>query len=226
MVMTSRAIIFPWLFALSMLLVGTLRYAGTTDSILTSFSGYATPLYVVFTVVFIVLYRRAGVSFQNLGFNCGLRWQHVGLAILAVVVLQAFAYFSAPVLEEVLGRGRDLSRFSGVHGSLQGLVSALALSWTFAAFGEEIAFRIMLLGGLITALGRERGMLILAVVIQAVVFGLVHLYQGPAGVAGATFSGLAFGVITVVARGAIWPAALAHGLNNSIGLISLYLGAG
>ena len=65
-----------------------------------------------------------------------------------------------------------------------------------------------------------------AVVLQALIFGLVHLYQGPAGVAGTTLSGIAFGTITVMARGAIWPAALAHGINNTIGLLTIYHGVG
>lgn len=63
-----------------------------------------------------------------------------------------------------------------------------------------------------------------AVLLQAIIFGLVHLYQGPAGVAGATLSGLVYGTITVMARGAIWPAAMAHGFNNTIGLVMIYSG--
>ena len=60
-------------------------------------------------------------------------------------------------------------------------------------------------------------------VIQAVVFGLVHAYQGPAGVLGTAINGLIYGGITLAARGSIWPAAIAHGSSNSIGIMELFL---
>lgn len=224
--MKSRPAYLPWLLALSMLLVGYLRHAGTTDSILTPFSGLATPFYVILTVVFILAYRRFGENFKGLGFGGGFRFSHLALAVAAVLVLQLTARLVSPALEEVFGGGRDLSRFSGVEGSMQALLLTLALSWSFAAFGEEIAYRIVLLGGLLLTLGNSRSAVLVAVLLQAVVFGLVHYYQGPAGVAGATISGVVFGVVTVMARGSIWPAALAHGINNSIGLISIYQGQG
>jgi len=222
--MKSRLYILPVLFILAMLLAGFLRYSGTVDSPLASLSGFATPLYVIFTVVFIIQYRQIGVNFKRFGFGLGFRLSHVGMAVIAVIVLQLSATVVGPILENVFGGERDLSRFSDVQGSLQALFLTLALSWSFAAFGEEIAYRIVLLGGLIKALGNSKGALIVAVVLQAMVFGLVHLYQGPVGVIGASVSGLVFGTVTVLARGAIWPAALAHGINNSIGLFSIYMG--
>ncbi len=54
-------------------------------------------------------------------------------------------------------------------------------------------------------------------------FGLVHAYQGPAGILGSSVNGLVFGAITLAGRGSIWPAALAHGASNSIGILQLYL---
>lgn len=53
---------------------------------------------------------------------------------------------------------------------------------------------------------------------------LVRAYQGPAGVAGAAVNGLVFGAVTLAARWSIWPAALAHGINNSFGIWALYHG--
>lgn len=81
-----------------------------------------------------------------------------------------------------------------------------------------------MLRGIAIALGEGRSAWIIAVLLQAVVFGFVQIYQGPAGAAGATISGLVFGILTVAGRGSIWPAALAHGVNNTIGLTVLYHG--
>lgn len=205
-------------------MVGLLRYSGSTESALAPLSGFATPLYVILTVVVIIAYSHFGENFKGLGFGLGFRSSYILLALAAVAALQLNGAFISPLLESAFGYGRDVSRFSGVEGSLQGLLLTLALSWSFAAFGEEIAYRIVLLGGLILALGTGKAALIVAVLLQAVVFGLVHFYQGPVGVIGASISGLVFGTVTVLAKGAIWPAALAHGMNNSIGLVNIYQG--
>ena len=45
-----------------------------------------------------------------------------------------------------------------------------------------------------------------------------------AGIAGSTISGLIFGIITVYGGWSIWPAALAHGVNNTIGIIAIFNG--
>ena len=55
-------------------------------------------------------------------------------------------------------------------------------------------------------------------------FGLIHAYQGPTGIVSSATSGLVFGAITLVGRWSIWPAAIAHGVNNTIGILSLYRG--
>lgn len=221
---TTRRIILVAGFALSLAFVGLLRNAAFHDSVLTPLSGYATPAYIALTVVFAVLMIRNGIDLNRLGFGTRIHWKHVAYALAAVVVLQADAFLVDPLLENLFGGGRDLSRFSEVAGSMPALLSVLAFSWTFAAFGEEIAFRIVLLLGMLSVLGKSHIASVVAVVLQAIVFGLVHLYQGPAGVVSSAISGLIFGTIVILARGAIWPAALAHGLNNTIGLLMVYQG--
>lgn len=222
--MWQRRLILVSGFALGLILVGLLRDSGYHDSILTPYSAYATSLYIALTVAFAIMLGRNGVELRRVGFAQAPQRRHVLLALVAVAFLQLAAPVLEPLFEDLLGSGRDLGRFDGVRGSLPQLLAVLALSWAVAAFGEEIAFRIVLLGSLRSVLPDMRAATVTAVVLQAVVFGFVHLYQGPAGIAGATISGLVYGTITVMARGIIWPAALAHGLNNSIGLLMLYYG--
>ena len=206
--------------------IGYVRLSGLEESFLSPLSGLATPLYIAATILSLVLLRRAGVDLRSFGFAQRLNGFHILLALAAVLFLQLGGAILEPLLIQWFGEGRDFSRFSGLEGSLPTLISLLALSWTFAAFGEELAYRIALMRGFATALGDSRVAAITAIVIQAIIFGLVHVYQGPAGIVGSTFSGLVFGTITYLSRGSIWPAALAHGLNNTIGLVGLYLGAG
>lgn len=205
--------------------VGLLRNAAFHDNALTPLSGYATILYVALTVTFAILLIRHGVQLNRLGFGLRIQWKHLAYALAAVATLQLASVMLSPVLENLFGVGRNLERFSDVEGSIPALLTVLALSWTFAAFGEEIAFRIVLMRSIWAVLGDSKLAAAAAVFLQAIVFGLVHLYQGPAGVASSAISGLVFGTTVVLARGAIWPAALAHGINNTIGLLSIYQGA-
>lgn len=215
------------LFILSMGFVATLRYAAYHPDAAMLFqplSGYATPLYIAATILFTILLVRAGIVFNRVGFARGLRLTDIALAIAGVAFLQATSGLFAGWWEILFGAQRDLSRFDGVQGSMETLIPLLILSWTFAAFGEEIAFRIVMMRAIAASLGDGWVANGIALIVQAAIFGLLHLYQGPAGVAGAMTSGLVFGVLTLAARGAIWPAALAHGGNNTIGLIILYQG--
>jgi len=79
-----------------------------------------------------------------------------------------------------------------------------------------------MMGGLASALGNSKIALAIALIIQAIIFGLVHFYKGPLGMTNSMVSGLFFGLLIITARGAIWPAFLAHGLNNSICIWNIY----
>ena len=208
----------------ALIFTGFLRLADYQPSALSPYASLATPLYIGATILAAFLLIRFNVNFQRVGFAPKLRASHVLLAIIGVIILQTSAEFLAPVWEAAFGEQRNLERFSGIENSLPTFLFYLAFSWTFAAFGEEIAFRIVLMGGLKSALGGGTLAVIAALILQAVIFGLVHIYQGPAGFSGAAISGLVFGVLTIAGRGAIWPAALAHGANNTIGLTLLYFG--
>jgi len=186
-------------------------------------AAYATLIYIGLTVFSAILLIRAGVPIRRLGFTMAVPpWKVVALALLGVAVLQLGGALLTPVWEHAFGSGRDLTRFSDVVDSPGALAQLLLLNWTVAAFGEELAFRIVLMRGIAYALGDGRKALAIALVLQAIVFGLVHSYQGPAGIAGSAFSGLVFGGLTLAARWSIWPAAIAHGLNNTIGIMEVY----
>lgn len=212
-------------FALAMLLVAVLRVVEIQELDVGLPSGLATPLYVVFTVVFIVTLARAGERLGGVGFRVPIKaLRALGLGVLGIVLLQVSAQTLHPLMEQALGTGRDLSRFADVAGNPAELMRLVVFSWLFAAFGEEIAFRIALMRGLSISFGGDRNARIVALLVQAVIFGLVHLYQGPAGVSGAFISGLVFGAVTLLGRGSIWPAAIAHGGNNTLGLLAVYFG--
>lgn len=211
-------------FIAGLLASGTLRLLHLRAEGPSALTGYATEIYVGLTILAAVLLRRSGVPMNRLGF--GLPFEPLRFLFLAAVgvgLIQFLGLLLEPLWEQIFGGARDLGRFSGVSGSSVELVKLLALSWILAAFGEELAFRIVLMRGIAFALGDSRLAFGVALIAQAVVFGVVHAYQGPAGMLGASINGLIYGGLTLAARGSIWPAALAHGSSNTIGIMELYL---
>ena len=226
--MRGIQVVFVLGFVGVLMFTGMLRLSTIDHSTLSAYAKYATPLYIAATVFFAVAFIRSGVDLNRFGFGVRFRFLHVVMAAFGIALLQVYAVYGSPLLAEVFpdnaGSGIE-ERFHQVKGSLPDFLSLLAFSWTFAALGEEIAFRIVLMRGLASAMGDGVVAVIAALFIQAIIFGLVHLYKGPIGMTGSMVSGLVFGLLVVLARGAIWPAFLAHGVNNTIGIWEIFTGA-
>ena len=200
-------------FALGLLAMGALRYLE---------SGLATPGYIALTIFCAISLQRSGVPLNRFGFALRPNVRMVALALLAIAFLQLLNHYVYPLIEQGLSVEPDLQRFDGVADSVPTLMALLLFSWTFAALGEELAYRVILLRGIAFVLGDSRAATAAALVLQALIFGLVHAYQGPAGIITASISGLVFGALIVSCRGSIWPVFIAHGGNNTIGILLLY----
>ena len=222
----TRVVATVLLFSAGLVLTAVLRFYNVHSDNPPVLSEYATFIYIGITVFAAVRLMRLEVPLRRLGFGGPLEpVRFLVLAAIGVAAIQLIGVVLDPVLERALGEGRDLGRFSDVSGSPSALAQLLILNWTVAAFGEELAFRIVLMRGIAYALGDSRKAFIIALIAQALIFGAIHAYQGPAGVIGSGINGLVFGGLTLAARGSIWPAALAHGSSNTIGILTLYLAA-
>ena len=119
---------------------------------------------------------------QGLG-SLGLRRVPAGPLVLrtlgfAVVWTGVQLGLLMPLANHVSGTHQDLSAFADVEGSLPVLLLFLALSWTLAAFVEELAFRGYLLTRMREALGAGAWATAVAVVASSLLFGSVHSEQG------------------------------------------------
>ena len=214
------------IFAAGLVLTGGLRWATRSFESMSGLSGLPTPLYVALTVIVVVRLVRSPIGWAGIGFNVPFRpVRHVALGLAAAAAVVLAGELLTPLWIALFEGGRDLSRFEATVGTLPGLIGLLVFSWLFAAFGEELAFRGALMRGLASVLDGGRGAILFAYFLQAIIFALVHVYQGPAGVAGTFVSGLIYGGVVLIAGGSLWPAMLAHGFSNSYGLISLWLQA-
>ena len=127
-----------------------------------------------------------------------------------------------PVANHVSGREQDLSDFSSLEGDLGKLVILLALSWTLAAVGEELAYRGYLQTRIAQLFGSRRTGLVVSVLASSILFGIAHTEQGLVGVVIVTIDGIAFSVVRHHYR-TLWASVLAHGFNNTIGFIAFFL---
>lgn len=213
------------LYTAGLIAIGTLRWAAINIESMERFAGIPSPAYIVLTVLMALRLSRGPIGWRNMGFGVYFKpLIHIPLGIAGAAAIVLAGDIFEPPWESIFGVTRDISRFDAVI-TLPGLIAFLTLTWTFAAFGEEFAFRGVIQGGVRTALGGGAGAAFVAFIIQAIAFGLIHSYQGPTGIAGTTLSGLIYGALVLLARGSLWPAVFAHGFANSFSLVSLYLAA-
>ena len=126
-----------------------------------------------------------------------------------------------PVVNHLTGERQDMSDFAELQGNLGLLMLLIVLSWTLAAFGEELAFRGYLLTRLTDVLGDTRGALVVAVLVSSLLFGLLHTQQGVVGVLLTTVDAIAFAVLRF-RFATVWAPVLAHGFNNTIGFVAFF----
>ena len=99
----------------------------------------------------------------------------------------------------------------------------VGVAWIGAGFGEEVLWRGFLMDRLqhLPGIG---GSMPVALVVQAIIFGLAHFYQGWSGVLITGCVGLLMGWIRLTSRGSIWAAVIAHGAVDTIMLSLAYAG--
>ncbi len=138
----------------------------------------------------------------------------IGLFVLALV----FHYLVWIVLPSVLGRStmtnmgaQNTSYFAKTPGGW-GIVLLIVMS---AANGlaEELVMR----GYLIPRFERLFGSTLLALLLSTILFASYHSYQGATGVISVTSLGIVYGAAFCFFR-RLWPIALAHALQDAIGL--------
>lgn len=157
---------------------------------------------------------------KAIGYRRPTSWRHTAAVALAVAVaLQAFSIFVVdPLAIRFTGEAADLSDFQPVVGNMKLAAIYLLLIWSFAAFGEEFAYRGYLLRRTIDALGGSTRGAVAAVLLCGALFGVGHYYQGFVGMIDSTVSGLVFGTLYVRSGGNLWPSTLAHGLTDTLAL--------
>jgi CAAX protease family protein len=178
----------------------------------------------------LVLLAMAGVSLlgrRDGPSSLGLRRPHTRrLAAKMLLFAAAWSAFqlavAMPVVSHVSGTEQDVGLFADVEGDLGLLAILLAASWTLGAVVEELAYRGYLLTRLRELTGRGTPGLVVAVLVSSTLFGVAHSEQGLVGVAAVTLDAVAFCLLRLH-YDTVWAPVLAHGWNNTIGLVTFFL---
>ena len=164
-------------------------------------------------------------------------WRQAGLArpahwprtVLAAVVI-GVAYdmldirVLVPTLHRLTGEALELGQFNSVQGDLGGLLLYLAVTWSLAAFGEEMAYRGYVLNRLADALGRNTLSWTLTAIVVSVAFGFAHGAQGVTGILDNIVAGLLFAILYLASGRNLWLPILVHGVVDTSSFVLLYLG--
>jgi membrane protease YdiL (CAAX protease family) len=167
--------------------------------------------------------RREGVSWVSLiGPRTHSANTLAGYVLLAICLATAGAYAITWVLLNLFGSPPiDISRFVDlVQGNpVMYAWYLLPIAWGTAAVGEELLCRGFLLH-------RIEGMssTIVAVVLQALIFSVVHAYQGITGMAAVFTVALAFGAVYIKCGRSLVPLIVAHGIIDTFAMTAVFLG--
>jgi membrane protease YdiL (CAAX protease family) len=169
----------------------------------------------------------------------GLTWSLVGLrkpmyrwwkvllfALLSAVVICVLVnLLVGPFVERFAGKPPSNARFESIHANVLALMGWLAVTWTLAAFGEEMVFRGYLMNRISDLVGHGWAGWVSALLVSSLIFGAAHGYQGLAGAIGTAEMGLLLGAMYLLNRRNLWMNIVCHGFVDSISLIWLYFSA-
>jgi membrane protease YdiL (CAAX protease family) len=187
----------------------------------------------IFPFAILILFFLAWISirlrhlhWRDVGLQRPDRWLvTIALAILIGVGYQAVDTLAiGPLLQKLTGEAINLSQFAGLRGNLVALIASLVLTWTEAAFIEEMFFRAYLFNRLTDLLGKEGAGLVSALLVQAILFGVGHTYHGLTGVLDTALAGLLIGLLYLYGRRNLWLPILVHGIIDTTGFLLIYFG--
>jgi membrane protease YdiL (CAAX protease family) len=166
--------------------------------------------------------RRSG--WKNIGMSRPLNWQNTILAGIGIGILYQLFSISVlvPVLHRLTNASLDLSSFEALRGNVTQLALWLVVAWTFAAFGEEMAYRGYFLNRIADLFGRTNFGWGSGIVISSVFFGLVHRYQGINGVIETFIFGGVMACLYTISKRNLWLPIIVHGVIDTVGFLLIF----
>jgi uncharacterized protein len=167
-----------------------------------------------------------GLRWADLGLRRpGSAWRTVAAAVAAALgILLSVRLAILPFAVWITGVPVDTSAFEAIRGNARLLLAWLALSWTLAAFGEEMVFRGYLMSRIAGLGSGTRAAWAAALVISSACFGWAHGYQGPAGMVATGLIGALLGLLYLRTGRNLWTVIICHGVVDTITMALVYFG--
>ena len=180
----------------------------------------------ILTLLGLVSFRIRNGGWAAMGLRRPPSWTRIGLIALAAAAARLLLgeLVVDPFTSRFWPPATPPSGTEQITGNPTAALRWLLLVWTFAAFGEEIAYRGYLVNRAADVGHGSRTAWWIAVLLGAVLFGYGHYYKGPPRIADPRMAGLILGIAYLAADRNLCAPILAHGIIDTVGVAALYLG--
>jgi membrane protease YdiL (CAAX protease family) len=181
---------------------------------------------IVLCLLGLVSIRLRDGGWSAMGFKRPASWRRIVVIALAAAALRIL--LGQFVIEPVTGlfwpapAAPELA--NEITGNAKIALFALLIVWTFAAFGEEIAYRGYLLTRAADVGNRSAPAYWIGILLVSILFGYGHCYKGPSGIIDSGIAGLILGTAYMVAGRNLWASILTHGMIDTFGVIDAFFG--
>lgn len=181
---------------------------------------------IVLSILGLISIRLRDGSWSAMGFKRPSSWRRIVLIALAAAAARILLgqFVIVPVTGFFLPAPAAPALANEITGNVKIALLALLLVWTFAAFGEEVAYRGYLLGRVADIGGRSTAAYWIGIVFVSILFGYGHYYKGPSGIIDSGIAGLILGTAFMLAGRNLWACILAHGFIDTFGIIDAFFG--
>jgi CAAX protease family protein len=181
---------------------------------------------IVLSVLGLISMRLRDGRWSAIGFKRPVSWRRILLIALVAAILRIL--LGQFLIEPLTGlfwpkpTGPELA--NEITGNIKIALVALLLVWTFAAFGEEIAYRGYLLARAADIGRRSVAAYWIGIVLVSILFGYGHYYKGASGVIDSGVAGLILGSAYMIAGRNLWASIFAHGFIDTFGIFDAFFG--
>jgi membrane protease YdiL (CAAX protease family) len=166
------------------------------------------------------------VQWRDVGFSRYRNWPlTLTLGIVAGAGAETFQLLvTQPLLVRFTGKQPDLADFRVLTGNIKWTLIALALTWTLAAFGEELVWRGYLMNRIAGLGQRTRLAWVCSLLVVNAVFGLAHSNQGVTGIVEEGIAGVLLGLMYLGTGRNLAVPIVAHGVQDTIDMMLIFFG--
>ena len=181
---------------------------------------------IILSVLGLISIRLRDGRWSGMGFKRPGSWRRLLLIAMAAAALRILVgqFLIEPVIGFFWPKPTAPALANEISGNVKIALVALLLVWTFAAFGEEIAYRGYLLTRAADIGRRSAAAYWIGIVLVSILFGYGHYYKGASGVVDSGVAGLILGTAYMLAGRYLWASIFAHGFIDTFGVIDAFFG--